>query len=87
MASYRISWRKSTKKDLRKIQPQEVLKILEAVEALKVDPKPVGCTKLTGSEFTYRIRIGNYRVVYDVFEKEIHIEIIKVGKRGDIYRP
>ena len=87
MASYNISWKKSTKKDLRKIPKQEVIKIINAVMALSDNPKPSGSTKLTGSRFTYRIRGGNYRVIYDIHDKEIRIEVVKIGPRGDVYKP
>ncbi len=86
MESYKIEWRKSTKKDLRKIPPQQVKKIISSVETLGSDPFPPGNTKLTGSEFTYRIRVGDYRVVYEVRELEILIEVVRVRHRKDVYR-
>jgi mRNA interferase RelE/StbE len=86
MASYRIEWRSSTKKDLRKIEAQDRRRILTAVEALESDPFPPGCTKLTGSEQSYRIRTGNYRILYDVHSGHLVIEVIKVGHRKDVYR-
>ena len=86
MASYRIEWRRSTKKDLRKIGTQDRLRIITAVEALESDPFPRGCTKLSGSEQSYRIRIGNYRILYEVHAGHLVIEVIKIGHRKDIYR-
>lgn len=86
MESYKIEWRKSTKKDLRKIPRKEVAKIIGAVESLSANPYPYGSVKLSGSEFTYRIRVGNYRVIYEVFEDRIIIEILKVGHRKEVYR-
>lgn len=50
MASYRLEWRRSTRKDLRRIAPTDVVKIIAAVEALADDPFPLGCVKLSGSE-------------------------------------
>ena len=87
MASYNISWKKSTKKDLKKIPQQEVIKIINAVMALSDKPKPPGSTKLTGSTYTYRIRVGNYRVIYDIHDEEIRIEVVKIGPRGSVYKP
>ncbi len=86
MASYRIEWRRSTKKDLRKIGAQDRLRIITAIEALESDPFPPGCTKLSGSEHSYRIRSGNYRILYDVHSGHLVIEVIKVGPRKDVYR-
>ena len=86
MPSYNLEWKKSTKKDLRKIPKDQVSKIIVTVEKLILDPYPDGYVKLSGSEFSYRIRIGDYRVIYEVFEERILIEIVKVKHRKDIYR-
>lgn len=86
MASYQISWRSSTKKDLRKLPPQQVARIVDSVEALSRDPLPVGVQKLTGSERTYRIRIGDYRVVYEFRPADQVVQIERVRHRKDVYR-
>ncbi|MEM7699015.1 MAG: type II toxin-antitoxin system RelE/ParE family toxin [Verrucomicrobiota bacterium] len=65
---------------------QHVPRIIEAVELLADDPRPDGCTKLTGSERAYRIRVGNYRVIYEVFDDTVLIEVVRVGHRRDVYR-
>ncbi|NKB24638.1 MAG: type II toxin-antitoxin system mRNA interferase toxin, RelE/StbE family [Kiritimatiellae bacterium] len=86
MECYKIEWRKSTKKDLRKISSIDILRIISAVEVLSKNPYPQGVRKLSGSESTYRIRIGNYRVIYEVFEHTIVIEIQRVRHRKDVYQ-
>jgi len=86
MASYEITWRKSTKKDLRKIRPDEVAGIIKAVEALAENPLPDGCTKLVSSQHIYRIRVGDYRVIYEVIGRVLIIEVIRVAHRKDVYR-
>lgn len=86
MASYRLEWRKSTKKDLRRLPSQEVKKTIEAVEALMGDPFPYASEKLSGSEHAYRIRIGNYRVIYEVFTSILLVEIQRIAHRKDVYR-
>ncbi len=86
MACYKIEWRPSTKKDLKRISKPEVLRIIKAVEGLSNEPRPRGSTKLTGSDFTYRIRIGDYRVIYEIHDEIILIEVVKVGHRKDVYR-
>lgn len=86
MESFRIEWRKSTKKDLRKIPTEIVSRIVEAVHDLREEPRPQGAVKLSGSERTYRIRVGDYRIIYDIFEDIILIEIIKVRHRKDVYK-
>ena len=86
MASYRLEWRRSATKDLRRIAAADVPRIVFAAEALAEDPFPPGCTKLSGSERSYRIRVGEYRVLYDVFSGRLLIEVVKVGHRKDVYK-
>ena len=86
MESYTITWRKSTKKDLRKIPEGDVLEILAAVEALAGNPFPIGSMKLSGTQDVHRIRVGKYRVIYDVQGKELVVEVIRVAHRKDVYR-
>jgi len=82
----RIEWKKSTKKDLRKLPTAEVNRIIAAVEDLGDEPFPAGAEKLAGSEHAYRIRVGGYRVVYEVVTKLNLIEIQRVRHRRDVYR-
>ncbi|MFP4069784.1 MAG: type II toxin-antitoxin system RelE family toxin [Verrucomicrobiota bacterium] len=86
MGCYNIEWRPSTKKDLKRISKTEVQRIIKAVESLSGQPRPPGSTKLSGSDLTYRIRVGNYRVIYEIHDEIILIEVVKVGHRKDVYR-
>ncbi len=86
MASFSIQWRKSTKKDLRSLPRNEVSRIIGAVEKLADHPLPHGSEKLAGSEHTCRIRVGNYRVVYELFRDANLVEIQRVRHRKEVYR-
>jgi mRNA interferase RelE/StbE len=86
MASYRLEWRRSATKDLRRIAAVDVPRIVATAEALAEDPFPPGCTKLSGCERSYRIRVGDYRILYDVFSGRLLVEVVKVGNRKDVYR-
>lgn len=86
MASYRIEWRRATKKDLRRIALEAVSRIILAVEALAENPYPSGSQKLAGSDCAHRIRFGDYRVLYEVFDGILVIEVVNVGHRRDVYR-
>ncbi len=86
MASFEIQWRASTKKDLRKLPPHEVARVVTAIEALAQEPFPHGSEKLSGAEHTYRIRVGDYRVVYEVFTESRIVEIQRARHRKDVYR-
>jgi mRNA interferase RelE/StbE len=86
MASFSLQWRKSTRKDLRRIPREAVSRIVAEVEKLADEPLPHGSEKLTGSERTYRIRIGDYRVVYELLRDSKIVEIQRVRHRKDVYR-
>jgi mRNA interferase RelE/StbE len=84
--AFRIEWKKSTRKDLRKLPSVTVDKIIGAVEGLAENPFPHGVEKLSGSEHAYRIRLGDYRVVYEVVAESKLIEVQRVRHRKDVYR-
>ena len=86
MEPFSIQWRNSTKKDIRSLPRHEVARVIEAVSQLANDPLPHGSQKLSGSERTYRIRIGDYRVVYEVFSESRIVEVQRVRHRKDAYR-
>ena len=83
---FRIEWKKSTRKDLRKLPPGITERIVEAVENLAENPFPHGVEKLSGSEHAYRIRLGDYRIVYEVVRESKLVEIQRVRHRKDVYR-
>lgn len=84
--AFRVEWKKSTKKDLRRLPPATVDRVIEAVEALAENPFPHGAEKLSGSEHSYRIRLGDYRVVYEVVAEQKLVEVQRVRHRKDVYR-
>ncbi len=86
MASYEIQWKHSAEKELRGINRQFISRILEAVNSLSDDPFPSQHRKLQGSESSYRIRIGDYRVIYQADIENKIIVIYHVRHRKDIYR-
>jgi mRNA interferase RelE/StbE len=86
MASWHIEFAKSAAKDLRAIDLQSIPRILAAIEALAGNPRPLGCKKLVGAEHTYRIRVGDYRVIYDIHDGELVVFVVRVRHRRDVYR-
>lgn len=85
MAEYTISFARSARKELAALSASVVQRILPKIEALSANPRPSGCKKLKGSRFLWRIRIGEYRVVYSIFDQQILVEIIAVRHRSDAY--
>lgn len=86
MASYRIEWKASAGRELKRLDRSVVPRIVEAVGGLAQNPFPPGCRKLQGSENTYRIRVGDYRVVYEIEEERLGVQIVRVRHRKDAYR-
>ena len=66
MATYRIDWKASALRELKRLDRKIVPRIITAVEALSSNPFPSGVKKLHGGESTFRIRIGDFRVIYEV---------------------
>ena len=85
MESYKIVFKKSVAKDLRPIPKQDVQRILKRINGLADDPRPAGSEKLNGDE-KYRIRQGNYRILYMIEDNIITVTIVKVGHRRNVYR-
>jgi mRNA interferase RelE/StbE len=85
MAEYKVYFRESVEKDFKAISKKDLRKILSRIESLALEPRPLGCEKLTGQE-RYRVRQGQYRIVYSVQDKESTVWIVKVGHRKDVYR-
>ena len=85
MACYKIEWKCSAEKEFSKIDKQLFPKIIFAVEKLSNDLHPIYSKKLIGYENIYRLRVGNYRIIYHVMAENIIIEIINIGHRKEIY--
>ena len=82
---YRLIILPSAERDIRKL-PQEIqVRVTAHVTALKTNPRPRGVKKLEGSH-EYRIRVGDYRVIYTIDDDIVTVTIVRVGHRRDIYR-
>jgi mRNA interferase RelE/StbE len=86
MASYRVEITRSAAKDLQGIDRKWIPRIVAAIETLESDSRPAGCKKLVGSDHTYRLRIGDYRVVYDIQDDTLIILVVRIRHRRDVYR-
>lgn len=86
MASYRVIFKPSAGRALRSLPNAVQLRIVAAIDDLSHQPRPPGCVKLAGGENLWRIRIGDYRVVYAIDDKVLIVTVVKIGHRGDVYR-
>ena len=85
MGKYELVFKKSVAKDLRAIPRKDIARILKRLEALSDDPRGPGCEKLSGQE-RYRVRQGNYRIIYEIVDDKLVVVVVKVGHRGEVYR-
>lgn len=84
MARYEIVFRRSVYKDLRSIPSSDVKKILNRIDSLALDARGPGCEKLSADE-RYRVRQGNYRIIYSIEDDRLIVTVVKVGHRRDVY--
>ena len=82
MAAYDIFFKESVWKYLKRIPKTDLKRIFSRIESLGEDPRPAGSEKLTGEEL-YRIRQGNYRILYSIQDNELTIWVIKIGYRNE----
>lgn len=85
MARYKLAFKKPVSKDLRPVPKKDVARILQRIEALQEDPRPVGSEKLSGQE-RYRIRLGVYRIIYEITDEHLIVTVVKVGHRKGEFR-
>jgi len=86
MGRYSVVFRKSVARDLRRIPNRNLSRILEAVESLSEEPRRPGVERLPGIEEKYRLRKGDYRIVFETRDDEAAVVVVKVGRRKQVYR-
>lgn len=86
MASYSVELTRTAEKQLRRFTKRDRHRLVEAIHGLADRPRPHGARRLQGYDDVYRIRVGRYRVVYEVFDDRVVVIVLKVGHRKDIYK-
>jgi mRNA interferase RelE/StbE len=84
--AYEVRLKPSAERELRRLPREVAARIAEAVAALGGDPRPRGVKKLVGSATAYRIRVGDYRVIYDVFDGVLVVVVVTIAHRREVYR-
>ena len=85
-SKWRIAVHREAKRELRRLPRRILQSALEGIHVLADDPYPAGCSKLKGHESLYRIRVGDWRIVYAVDSAERTITVLRVASRGEVYR-
>jgi mRNA interferase RelE/StbE len=83
---YQLRYSPEAERFLDKLRDRDLVRHLyQALDKLRQNPYPSGCKKMAGRP-DYRVRVGDYRIIYRVFHRELLVEIIKIGDRKDVYR-
>jgi len=85
VASYKILIKPSAVKELEAIPEKDRQRIVYRIQGLAENPRPRGCEKLSDQD-KYRLRQGKYRILYQVYDDEVIVLVVRVGKRGEIYK-
>ena len=85
MANYKIYLKSSAKKELESLPDKILVRIVDKIKSLSANPRPKGCEKLSAEE-KYRIRQGNYRIIYAIEDDKLIIYVVKIGHRRDVYK-
>ena len=83
---YRVLLERAAEKDLGRVSSPIHDRVIAALQALAKNPRPPGCRKLTGSKNDWRIRIGNYRIVYEIADTRREVRVNRVRHRREVYR-
>jgi mRNA interferase RelE/StbE len=83
---YRVLLERAAEKDLARLSSEIHDRIIAAIQALATHPRPPGCRKLAGSKHDWRIRVGDYRVIYEIADEISVVRINRVGHRREVYR-
>jgi mRNA interferase RelE/StbE len=83
---YDVYIERTAERDLKRFPASEFYRIISRIKALAENPRSKGCHKLSGSKSDWRIRIGNYRVIYEIDEKTKMVKVMRVRHRREVYR-
>jgi len=86
VADYTVVFARSARKELQNLDPQVARRILRQIEVLVKNPRPSGVAKLEGASDLWRTRVGDWRVVYRILDRERLVDVIAVRHRREVYR-
>ncbi|MGB6065980.1 MAG: type II toxin-antitoxin system RelE/ParE family toxin [Desulfomonilaceae bacterium] len=84
--TYQVEFAPAAWRQLVKLPHEAQARLIAAIDSLEADPHPPGSKKLKGQANTYRLRVGKYRILYDVYDRMLWVLILKVGHRKEVYR-
>ena len=82
---YRIEISRKAQRELKKLPRDAQERIKVVIDSLAIDPRPSGCRKMVNEDRAYRIRVGVYRVIYEIFDDVLVVEVVRLGHRQGVY--
>lgn len=83
---YEVKFTKGARKMFRKLSQELQDRIQTKIDELAIEPRPHGVKKLKGEENSYRIRVGDYRIIYEIFDAILLVSVVEVGHRSNVYK-
>ena len=83
--SYHVDFTAAAAREVKRLPHPARARVLDAITALADEPRPHGSRKLVGEQSAWRIRIGDYRVIYDVFDDELVVTVVRAAHRREVY--
>ena len=84
--AYTIEFAPRAAKELRDLERPDQVRVAAKIDSLAQNPRPHGVEKLSGEEDLYRVRVGNYRIIYKIQDARLVVLVVKIGHRRDVYR-
>lgn len=86
MSRFTVDFTAAAARQIRKLPVRERNRLLDAIEGLTEDPRPHGAKKLVGEQLAWRIRVGDYRVIYEILDERLTVTVVRAGHRREVYR-
>jgi mRNA interferase RelE/StbE len=86
VAEYSVTFARPARKELERLNSPLVGRLVRKIEELSTEPRPFGCRKLAGEENLWRVRVGDYRIVYSIYDNERIVDIVRIRHRSEAYR-
>jgi mRNA interferase RelE/StbE len=83
--SYQVIFKPRARRELEKLPRVTAERIAQAIDGLRMQPRPPGCRKLSGVEDLWRVRVGDWRIIYQIKDKCLIVMVVRIGHRRDIY--
>ncbi len=83
---YRVFLERAAERELKQLSAQLHNRVITSIQSLERNPRPTGCRKLTGADNDWRIRVGNYRVVYKIDDAAKEVRVNRIRHRREVYR-